>query len=49
MDIDLTTKIFYPNKVSQTSGGKYRSFKDLNVIKNAGNGYARITYAVLHC
>ena len=36
----MNTKIFYPNKVSQTEGGKYRKFKDLNVIKNAGNGYA---------
>ena len=36
----MTTKTFYPNTVTQTTGGKYRTFKDLNVIKNAGNGYA---------
>ena len=36
----MTTKTFYPNTVTQTTGGKYRTFKDLAVIKNAGNGYA---------
>ena len=36
----MSTKTFYPNKVTQTTGGKYRTFKDLAVIKNAGNGYA---------
>ena len=34
------TKSFYPTSVSQTTGGKYRPFKDLAVIENAGNGYA---------
>ena len=36
----VSTKTFYPHTVSQTSGGKYRTFKDLNVIKNTDNGYA---------
>ena len=36
----IKTAYFYPSTVTQTSGGKYRTFKDLNVIKDTGNGYA---------
>ena len=36
----MTTKIYYPNSVSQNSGGHYRKFKDLNNIKNNSNSFA---------
>ena len=35
------TKVFYPRTVTQTTGGKYAKFNDLNVIKATNNGYAQ--------
>lgn len=37
----MPTKTFYPRTVTQTTGGKYATFNDLNVIKASGNGYAQ--------
>ena len=31
------TKTFYPRTVTQTTGGKYAKFNDLNVIKATNN------------
>lgn len=36
----MTTKTFYPRTVTQTANNNQRKFKDLNVIKATGNGYA---------
>lgn len=36
----MTTKIYYPNSVSQTSGGHFRKFKDLNNVKKGNNSFA---------
>lgn len=34
------SQTYYPTKVHQGEGGAFRTFKDINVIKNMGNGYA---------
>jgi len=36
----MSVKTYYPTSVSQSSGGKFRKFKDLNNIKNSKNTYA---------
>ena len=37
----MTTKTFYPRRVTQTTGGKYATFENKDVIKATGNGYAQ--------
>ena len=37
----MATKTFYPRKVTQTTGGKYSKFDNLDVIKATNNGYAQ--------
>ena len=37
----MTTKTYYPRRVTQTTGGKYATFENKDVIKATGNGYAQ--------
>lgn len=36
----MPTQTFYPNNITQTTGGKYRTFKNLSNIKNISNSSA---------